>query len=226
MHCFGGFALCLGGIDIDCTTVKPRARAALHLLAVNRGRPVHRESLLAALWPDTDARSATRNLQVVVSSLRQLLEPGVARGASSLMVREGDAYRLALPDDADVDLWAFEAALAEGRASRSAAAFERALSVYAGDLLPEDGPAEWVVEERERYRLEAAGAAVALAELRLAAGEPAEAAAVCERGLRIDRYNDELWRMLVEAYGQADNQAAATRARKGYEDMLADLGLT
>ena len=214
LRCFGGFSLSVGGVEVDCNAVKPRARSALHLLALARGRPVHRETLVAALWPDVDARSGTRNLHVVVSSLRGLLAPG-------FVVRDGDAYRLALPDDADVDLRVFEAGIADATVE----GLQGALDAYAGELLPEDGPADWVVEERDRYRLQAAGAARSLAELQMAAGNVAAAAAVCERGLHIDRYNDDLWRLLADAYAAADNHAAAIRARKGYEDVLAELGI-
>jgi DNA-binding SARP family transcriptional activator len=221
LRCFGGFSLAIDGREVDCTTVKPRARAALHLLALAAGKPVHRETLVGALWPDVDARSGTRNLQVVVSALRKLLEPDAARGESALLVREGDAYRLALHDGDDVDLLRFEA----GVVDRTAEGLEQALGAYAGELLPEDGPAEWVVDVRERYRLDAAGAARSLAELRLADGDAVAAAAAAERGLRIDRYDDKLWRLLDEAYTAAGNHAAANRARAAYDDVLTDLGV-
>lgn len=221
LRCFGGFSLVVDGVELDCTTVKPRARAALHLLALAAGRLVHRETLVAALWPDVDARSGTRNLQVVVSALRRLLEPDAGRGESALLVREGDAYRLALREDDDVDLFRFEAGVAE----RTAEGLELALAAYVGELLPEDGPAEWVVDTRERYRLDAAGAARSLAELRLASDDAVGAAAAAERGLRIDRYDDKLWRLLDEAYTAAGNHAAATRARAGYDEVLTELGV-
>ena len=66
----------------------------------------------------------------------------------------------------------------------------RALERYRGDLLPEDGPAEWLVEARDRARLAAVGAARSLAELRLRAGDLAGAIQACLRGLAIDRYDD------------------------------------
>ncbi|HEX2040933.1 MAG TPA: winged helix-turn-helix domain-containing protein, partial [Acidimicrobiales bacterium] len=221
LRCFGGFSLAVDGREVDCATVKPRARAALHLLALAAGKPVHRETLVGALWPEVDARSGTRNLQVVISALRKLLEPDAGRGEAALLVREGDAYRLALRDGDDVDLLQFEAGINE----HTAEGLEQALAVYAGELLPEDGPAEWVVDPRERYRLDAAGAARSLAELRLADGDPVAAAAAAERGLRIDRYDDKLWRLLDEAYTAAGNHAAATRARAGYDEVLTELGV-
>src|SRR2546423_9087646 len=52
------------------TTIKPRVRAVLRLLAVHAGNPVHREVLQMAFWPDADAETGARNLHVAVSSLR------------------------------------------------------------------------------------------------------------------------------------------------------------
>jgi DNA-binding SARP family transcriptional activator len=105
-----------------------------------------------------------RNLHVALSSFCQFLEPGVTRGASSLVGRDGDAYRLRFPEGSSLDLLAFEEALqTAGRAQRArlveeaATALALSLDIYRGDLLPEEGPAEWVVAERERYRSAAAG---------------------------------------------------------------------
>ncbi|MGH9037557.1 MAG: AfsR/SARP family transcriptional regulator, partial [Acidimicrobiia bacterium] len=172
------------------------------------------------------------NLQVVVSSLRRVLEPDAPRGASSLLVREGDAYRLALPAGAEVDVIAFEAAAADARAARSRgdrsgadAALDRAQRAYTGDLLPEDGPAEWAVKERERLRLVAAEVAQTRAELALESDDTETAAAACEWGLAVDRYHDPLWRLLAEARERSGDHAAAHRARRAYDDTLAELGL-
>jgi DNA-binding SARP family transcriptional activator len=232
LRCFGGFALELDGEAVDFNIVKPRPRAVLHLLALYAGRPAHRELMVEALWPDVDLRVGMRNLHVAMCSIRQLVEPGVRRGAWNLILREGDAYRLALPGDAAVDLLTFEAAVAEGRAARAngridvaGSALGRALDAYAGDLLPEEGPAEWVVNERERYRLDAVDAAQTLAEVLVQQGDPRATAGVCERGLRIDRYCDSLWRLLITAREAAGEQAAAARARRNYEDVLVQLGV-
>jgi DNA-binding SARP family transcriptional activator len=230
VRCFGGFALLRGSQAVDLGSVKPRARAALRFLAAQGGHSVHREELMQALWPDVDPASATRNLHVAISAVRRCLEPDAARGASSLLVREGDTYRLAL-DDADLDVSIFDRAVAEARAARSAGdedrarlALRTALSVYQGDLLPEDGPSEWVVEHRERYRLEAADAAAALAELELR-HRPEKVVEACIRGLSIDRYRDDLWRLLAEAHARAGDHAATAKAAQEYEAVLVELGL-
>ena len=231
LGCFGRFQLEIAGREFDCTALKPRPRAVLHLLAVHAGRPVHRERLVEALWPEADVAAGARNLHVAISTVRHFVEPEATRGGS-LVLREGDAYRLALPDDAEVDLWTFEAKMSEARVARAAgdlrtavAAYERALDRYAGELLPEDGPAEWVVMHRERYRIAASDAAQALTELYLELRDPEAAARAGERGLQIDPYRDAQWRLVITALERAGDRAAAARARRDYAAMLADLGL-
>lgn len=232
LKCFGGFRLTIDGRQVDCGSLKPRLRSVLHLLALHAGRPVHRESLVEAIWPHLDASAGLRNLYVALSSLRQVLEPGTARSTATFIVREGETYRLGLPDAADVDLISFEGALAEATMARAsndaravAAHLERALAAYTGELLPEDGPAEWVVKERERYRIEAGDAAHALAELHRERGDAGAAASVCERAVRLDPYRDATWRLLIAAHTEAGDQVAATRARRGYEELLHELDL-
>lgn len=232
VSCFGGFQLRRLGRPVELSAVKPRTRTALRLLAMRAGRPVHRETMIEALWPDLPPAAATRNLHVTLSSLRTFLEPGSPRGQSGLLARSGDAYRLALPEGGSCDVADFHAAVETARRARLdgdtttvLAALRRAVLRYAGDLLPEDGPAEWVVHEREILRHQAADAAVDLATMALAAGRAQEAVAAAERCVEIDRYCDGGWRLLAQGYDELGNPAAAARARRDYLDMLASLNM-
>ena len=49
----------------------------------------------------------------------------------------------------------------------------------------------------------------AMLEAELAQGRPAAAVGACERGLRIDRYHDGLWRLLTDAHEASGDRAAA-----------------
>jgi DNA-binding SARP family transcriptional activator len=227
---FGGFRVSLNGQPLPLERIKPRARALLRLLALHAGAAVHREVIGSALWPEADAATAARSLQVAVSAIRGLFVETLGPDGSRLIAREGDAYRLAVPADA-IDVRRFERLLAEGRAARRrrespGPALTRALTVYTGDLLPEDGPEEWVVELRERYRTLAVEAAREAAESALTEGAPRAAIESCRAGLAIDRYHDPLWRLLIESRSQAGDRSAADRDRREYESILSELGLT
>ncbi len=230
LRCFGRFSLTVDGRDVELSALRPRARAALRLLALHAGRPVHEEVLLDALWPGASPAAGKRNLQVTVSSVRAVLEPGRPRGTPGMLRRRGEAYLLDLPDDTDSDIHTFTRALARWHAastpSDAAAALREAMSAYEGELLPEDGPAEWVVPERDRLRGQAARAAVALAELALDGGDAAAAVQACHAALRADPFHDGAWRLLIEACERAGHVAAAQRARRRYRAALAELGCT
>jgi hypothetical protein len=130
VHCFGEFQFAIDGQPVAMASMKPRTRALLRRLCADAGKPVHRDVLLEALWPNADAESGSRNLHVAISSLRQALEPGIARGASSLIVREGETYRVVLPAGSDVDIVQFDQALERSRHAIEATASEGAVEAY------------------------------------------------------------------------------------------------
>lgn len=230
--CFGGFRMTVADRIVDCMKIRPRHRAVMRLLAMHAGRPVHREALIEALWPDAPPASATANLQVAISSLRGLLEPDRECRKPQLVVRSGDAYLLNLPADTYLDTLAFQTALNRSRRARAAGdtpaavgGLRDALASYSGELLPEDGPAEWLQQDREMYRRQAANAAAELAAAELSAGNPREAVAAAEKCLVIDAFHDTGWQLLVRAHQSVGAPAAAERARRRYAAMLASLGI-
>jgi DNA-binding SARP family transcriptional activator len=233
IRCFGGFRMELGGEPVDTASVRARARTALRLLAMQAGTAVHREVLIEALWPDLTPVAATRNLQVTISALRGLLEPDCERGKSNLLVRTGDAYGIALPPDGYADTQAFTAAVRRwhhvrpsGDGPAEVEALRAALAAYGGELLPEDGPAEWVVEARERYHRQATQVASALAAAELAQGNVAEAIAAAEHCIgTLDPHDDDVWQVLLRAYPDSGAPAKAAEARRRYREMLASLGV-
>ena len=74
-----------------------KERAILARLLVDAGRTVPADALLDAAWDDVPRDAAARSLAVRIANLRSFLEPGRERGApSSLLVRDGHGYRLAV----------------------------------------------------------------------------------------------------------------------------------
>jgi DNA-binding SARP family transcriptional activator len=233
IRCFGEFRISVDGHPLRMRTMKPRTRALLRRLSADAGIAIHREVLQEALWPGADPEASARNLHVAISSLRQALEPGVARGASSLVVREGDAYRLVLPQGSEVDLVLFDEALKESRMACAAGGFqiavqsiETAFELAQNQLLPEEGSADWIVLRRERCRTALLAAAQQVGVLLMQQAQPSTAARICMAGLAIDRYDDALWRLVITARQQAGDMVAASRAESDYRQMLTELGVT
>ncbi|MBO4208674.1 BTAD domain-containing putative transcriptional regulator [Micromonospora echinofusca] len=235
VRCFGGFQLCLYGEPLNWSPLRPRARTVARILAMHAGRAVHRDRLLAALWPDTDPATATRSLHVALSSLRRFLDthlPAVDR--ETLLHRDGDAYLLALPPGTWCDVTEFRQAVHRAsrfgylRHPRALDDLRTAVAAYTGELLPEDGPAEWVVTERETLRRQAADAAADLAAAVLDGAVDTgvdSAVTMAARCVEIDPCHDVGWRLLIAAHSRAGNVAAAAHARRRYADVLVSLGL-
>ncbi len=232
VSCFGGFRLCADGAEIDLRVVRPQARALLRMLALNAGAPVHRELIADILWGDLGTDSAVHAVHVSVSSLRRALPTETVGAAASIVERVGEAYRLGITDRHDCDLADFDDRLAEAAAAKlrrdpaaAADGLRRALGRYAGDVLPEDGPAEWVTGARERYRVRAAEAAASLAHLELRFGDRRAAVAAASRAVEIDPWLDESWRTLVLVHRRSGDVVAAARTEEGYRNMRIALGV-
>src|SRR5437867_4359874 len=72
----------------------PKERALLALLVVHRNEPVTSERLVEELWAGRPPQRALGALQVYVSHLRRLLEPGRGRGAAAVLRSSPSGYLL------------------------------------------------------------------------------------------------------------------------------------
>lgn len=232
-RCFGPLELLIDGQPVDLGAARPRVRSLLRMLLSEPDAPFHHEVIAEAFWPGAAPDVGARNLHAAVAALRRLVEPGATRGSFRLIVRDGSAYRFALPPGSHVDVVAFDAAIARARGARAAgdrttteAALAEALGLHRGDLLADEGPAGWLEEPRERRRQQAVDAACVVAAACLERGESDAAAEACAEGLRIDRYHDPLWRMLITIRERAGDTGAARRARQGYGRVLTELGVS
>jgi predicted ATPase len=136
----GGFAAEVGGSPVPDSAWRLRkAKELVKLLALTDGHRLHREQAMEALWPGRDPSAGANNLNQAVHAARKAL------GAEAISVHEG-LLRL----EADLDVDAFELAAAAARRERARAACERALSLYGGELLPENRYDDWTSFERER----------------------------------------------------------------------------
>jgi DNA-binding SARP family transcriptional activator len=102
----GARALPLGG---------RKQRALLGVLALHANEVVSSDRLIEALWGDQPPGTAAKALQIHVSALRKLLEPGRGHGEPSrVLVTRAPGYVLELSPE-QLDLARFERLRAEGR---------------------------------------------------------------------------------------------------------------
>jgi predicted ATPase len=135
----GGFHATRGGEPIAPSVWRLRkGRELVKILSLAPGHRLHREQLLEALWPDLDALAGANNLHQVVHVARRALGSGAIELRDELLTLR-----------ASVDVDEFESAAKQARHSGSAGAHRAALSLYGGELLPENRYDDWASARRE-----------------------------------------------------------------------------
>jgi DNA-binding SARP family transcriptional activator len=148
----GGFSVSVGSRTIkeDVWRLK-KAAALLKLLALAPGHRLHREQMLEALWPELRLKAASNNLRGAIYAARKALASNPTAG-SRYLASEDESLVLCPQSDLWVDTDAFKQAATTVRRSRDPAAYEAALDLYSGELLPGDRYEEWAEEPRRRLR--------------------------------------------------------------------------
>lgn len=196
-------------------------------LALNRARPVTRDELAAAIWPEQAPAGARGTLRTILSRLRGTLGRDVLDGR--------DELRLALPSDAFIDTEIATAKIHEAEAAIHTEDWARALAAAAiaysisgrGFLADED--AAWVVEQRRWLEdvhlraLECDG----VASLGIGGSEIAAAERDARRLVRLAPYRESGYRLLMRALDQKGERAEALLAYEQLRTVLRDeLGAT
>ncbi len=227
----GTFEISRDGVPIDLAPLRPRVRSVLQYLALLADTHVHRDVLAAVLWPDSDLETGRRGVQVAVSALRSLLQPGLPR-QSTLLPRRGDAYALALAGhgssdvvDLDTQLTRARRARAVGDVASAITAWRQVARLYRGELLLEQGNAEWVVAERDRLRLATADALESLGRHLAGTDAAGDGIDALRRALELEPFRDGTWRTLAETHEALGDLSAAAAVRQRHRRVLVDLGV-
>jgi DNA-binding SARP family transcriptional activator len=146
----GGFEVMVGARTIQEDAWRLRKAAnLLKLLALASGNRLHREQIMYTLWPNLGISAASNNLRQTTHAARRTLDP--AMGSSYLASRE-ESLVLCPESSLWVDVEAFEQAARSARRSGEPAAYEAALDLYSGELLPTDRYEEWAEQPRGRLK--------------------------------------------------------------------------
>jgi predicted ATPase/DNA-binding SARP family transcriptional activator/DNA-binding CsgD family transcriptional regulator len=148
----GGFQVSVGLRTIEEGAWRLRKSAALvKLLALSRGHHLHREQVMDLLWPQLGRTAASNNLRGALHAARRALARDPVPASHYLASKE---EQIALCPEVElwVDVEAFEEAARTARREREPAAYQAAIDLYAGDLLPEDRYEEWAETRREELR--------------------------------------------------------------------------
>ncbi|MEU7740975.1 BTAD domain-containing putative transcriptional regulator [Nonomuraea sp. NPDC049158] len=227
----GTFRVLRGAVPVARTAWQSRkARDLLKILVSRRGSAVSRERLVEILWPEQQGDAVgLKRLNVMVSTLRAVLDPVHVRPADEFVVSDEGALRLDLANvDVDVedflDLVGSAGQLDQaGRAAEALARWAEAEAAYGGDFCEEDPYADWAVGLREEARLAYVRAAARLATARAGEGRHDEAARYWLRLLERDRYDERAHLGLVRVLDSAGRRGDARRRYALYAERMREL---
>jgi len=213
----GGFGVRREAMEIpEAAWGREKALHLFQFLVTARTTHLHKEQIIDRLWPEIDADEGDRDFKVALNAVYRVLEPGRRpRSESRFVQRSGLVYSLRL-DEVWIDAEAFEEQVARGNEAlpddtdAAVRAYRQALSLYAGDFLPERRYEDWSSAERERLQLLALGTMTTLGRL-LVRRSPLESIRLAQRVLTIDPVWEEAYRVQMEAYMEQGNRPLALR---------------
>ncbi|MBB2913452.1 DNA-binding SARP family transcriptional activator [Streptosporangium becharense] len=208
-----------------------RQRAVVARLVVAGGHVVSTDRFIDDLWHGQPPPKALAALQVYVSNLRRVLEPGrPPRAPATVLVSAAPGYRLRLEPER-VDAWLFPrlvdaagAALAAGDGVRALETVDQALALWQGPAYAEFADDGWAESEATRLEELRLVAVEYRAEALLALGGNAEIE--LEQHVRAHPLRENAVRLLALAYYRAGRQAdALATIRKARETLADELGV-
>ena len=165
LRLLGPVELVRGGEPVDVGP--PQRRLVLAALAVDAGRPVPVDTLIARVWGPAAPERGRRALQAHLARLRQAVEPAE-------LIRRSGGYQLDAPPES-VDIGRFHDLVRRARESERPVAerarlHQAAVELFHGEPLA-DLPGPWARQVRERWRRQHLDAVIGWARLAIPAGD-------------------------------------------------------
>jgi LuxR family transcriptional regulator, maltose regulon positive regulatory protein len=221
IYSFGRFELYRDGAAIKHTRkAQEKPLLILKVLVAMRERHIRSEDIADILWPEADGDAAYGSFQVTLHRLRSLL--GYPEAVQML---EGS-----LSLDAKfcwVDVWAFERLLdeadlesEEGTSEKAIQLTQRALELYRGSFLGEEGGQSWNLSETERLRSRFLRSVQKLGDHWSRRGKWEKAAECYLKGLDVDDLAEEFLRGLMKCYSRVGRKPEALALYRRFERRL------
>jgi len=207
----GGFRVASGPREIPSAAWPLRkSRTLVKLLALTPGHRLHREQVTEWLWPDLEPPAAANNLRKAMHIARRVLEADGPAPAPRTLSLQDDVIMLAR-DAVWIDADAFEQAVIRARTTKRIDAYQSALGLYGGELLPEDRYEEWSVGRRDALQQEYLALLYDLAALYEAERAYGQAIETFQLLLVADAGREEAHRGLMRLYAATGQRLHALR---------------
>ena len=219
---FGAAAVEVNGKEIQSKDWRAKRAKELFFLLAYRGRPLTKDEIIAALWPEDELAKAESGLKSNLFRARRAL-------SQDWIVYEDGKYRLEPQSDFEFDVARFgELLRMADRLSEDAALkpryIEQAVNLYSGDFLPEFY-SEWCEEERVKLSRWFMDSASMLVHHHADQSNHERVVSIGDKILSIDPYNEDALGLVLVAHAEMGNIGAAEHRYRSYRELLeAELG--
>ncbi len=218
----GQFSVQIGVLQVTKESLRQRrAGEVLALLLTSPGYGLTYQQVTEAICPEKDPDAALHFYHHAISALRHLLEPDLSdrRFACRYLDVDEERVNLRLPPASSVDFVEFESAC-------KAKDWQKAISQYGGEFLPNLPYAEWTLPIRQHLADEYESALLALAEERWQNAESAECLSLCRKALLHNPWQERAALMGMRAAVALDDRIAALQLYQRLEKvLLKELGI-
>lgn len=216
----GGFGVSVGRRTIGAAEWRlTKACSVMKLLALSPGHCLHREQLSDVLWPRLTPRAASNNLRGSLHAARCALAADPAVASGYLVSRAGSIY-LCPGGGLWVDAEAFEGAAVWARRVEEPSAYESALALYTGDLLPDDRYEVWAEDRRLQIRETYLSLLLGLARSHEARGDYGSAGEALLQTLATDPLREEAHADLMRLRALSGHKAEALGQYRRLTEVL------
>ena len=214
----GGFEVTVAGRPVAADAWRLRkAKTLVKLLDLAGGHRLHREALVAVLWPDRDWASATNNLHQALYVARRAL----AGTSGALCSLRDDVVLLSDGPTPWLDTDAFEAACHASHQTRNPEDYRAATELYRGDLLPEDRFEDWSDGPREALRERHVSLLAEYADVVSERGKHSQAVDIASAVTAADPYHEGAHRTLMAALAASGRRYEALAVFDRLREALA-----
>ena len=214
---FGQPRAVMGGHEItDLEWRSEKSREMFFFFLCNR-RPLRKEEIVAALWPDLQEDKTTSAFHSNMYRLRKALY-------QDCIAKDSGRYVLDPQGRFCFDVEKFQAALKDADALRKGSPeaiilMEKALALYTGQFAP-DFYSEWAETLRWQLEEQYMSLLTALATAYSQLAEYKKSADICQRILELDEFNEAAWYRLMSNYVHSGQLEAARYCYNRYAAVI------
>jgi DNA-binding SARP family transcriptional activator len=231
IYCLDGFRVSFSGVKVE-RWESIKAKSLLQYLMTKPHKPVSKEELMEALWPDCDPKVSGNNLKAAMHGLRLTLsnQANIEKAVSYVLYTQG-TYQI----NPNILLWLdveqfelhWETARrfqSEGKTDEAIREFKMAVDLYKSDYLSEDPYEEWTQLRREVLQDIYMNILIKLADNYLQNGDYENCMAYCFKVLDKDNSREDAYQRVMRCYSRLGLRSRALQwyeiSRKAIESQL------